>query len=161
MCIRLYSGTVRSALWIFDCGCGERKCGYTVRKNDVVVCLGGVRVAIRRCVTMRFAKYGIRFRRCVAILCDEIRFSCVRAIVLHPKMPLFSGVSRQTKFPHINISTPKFDVVKTANRKICCKTVYKYTVCVKLTLRRSAVRRICEAFRFTRLFAYRLQRGTV
>ena len=27
----------------FDCGCGERKRGYTVRKNDVVVCLGGVR----------------------------------------------------------------------------------------------------------------------
>lgn len=101
-----------------------RLCGYSIvgavsasavircGKNDVVVCLGGVRVAIRRCVTMRFAKYGIRFRRCVAILCDEIRFSCVRAIVLHPKMPLFSGVSRQTKFPHINISTSKFDVVK-------------------------------------------------
>ena len=39
----MYSGTVRSTLWIFDCGCGERKRGYTVRKNDVVIGFVAVR----------------------------------------------------------------------------------------------------------------------
>ena len=50
--------------------------------------------------------------RRVTISCDKVCFSCVRAIVLRPKKPLFSGVPRRTKFPHINISTSKVDAVK-------------------------------------------------
>lgn len=50
--------------------------------------------------------------RRVTISCAKVCFSCVRTIVLRPKKPLFSGVPRRTKFPHINISTSKVDAVK-------------------------------------------------
>lgn len=58
----------------------------------------------RRYMTFRFSECDTCF--------DQVCFSCVRRGILHPNMPLFRGVSRRTKFPHINISTSQFGIVK-------------------------------------------------
>ena len=62
--------------------------------------------------TMWWRRVYMAVWRRMTISCDKVCFSCVRAIVLRPKKPLFSGVSRRTKFPHINISTSKIDAVQ-------------------------------------------------
>lgn len=42
---------------------------------------------------------------------------CVFSLINRPIMPLFSVVSRQTNFPHINISTPCFIMTKNNEQK--------------------------------------------
>lgn len=42
---------------------------------------------------------------------------CVFSLIYRPIMPLFSVVSRQTNFPHINISTPCFIMTKNHKQK--------------------------------------------
>ena len=90
------------------CGVFPSMCIRVLVDNDGIFNL--VRYFCR--FTMWWRRDYMAVWRCVTISCDKVCFSCVRAIVLRPKKPLFSGVSRRTKFPHINISTSKVVAVK-------------------------------------------------
>ena len=90
------------------CGVLPSTCVRGFADNDGIFNL--VRYFCR--VTMWWRRVYMAVWRRVTISCYKVCFSCVGAIVLRPKKPLFSGVSRRTKFPHINISTSKVDAVK-------------------------------------------------